>query len=187
MGKLRKEKTERVFREIADKDLLAPDVMELYFKYYFYDRAGCMDYPLDKKQIGRDDTLLNLLSDNKCNSGSKNAPLFLKQSFKTAGDAFKAIDAPTHSVIVQHGEGKELVNRLCGLNKKFDAADYYDCLKKAQKYSVNVFPNVWKKLLEQDAIIEIQGEGVFYLDERYYSPEFGLSTEIVGKEEASIL
>ena len=185
--KVGKEKTERVFREIADKDLLAPDVMELYFKYYFYDRAGCMDYPLDKKQIGRDDTLLNLLSDNKCNSGSKNAPLFLKQSFKTAGDAFKAIDAPTHSVIVQHGEGKELVNRLCGLNKKFDAADYYDCLKKAQKYSVNVFPNVWKKLLEQDAIIEIQGEGVFYLDERYYSPEFGLSTEIVGKEEASIL
>ncbi|MDP3334745.1 MAG: CRISPR-associated helicase Cas3' [Methylococcaceae bacterium] len=179
--KVGKEKTESVFREIADKDLLAPDVMELYFKYYFYDRADYMDYQLDKKQIGRDDTLLNLLSDNKCNIGSKNAPLFLKQSFKTAGDAFKAIDAPTHSVIVQHGEGKELVNRLCGINKKFNAADYYACLKKAQKYSVNVFPNVWSELQKQQAIIEIQGEGVFYLDERYYSSEFGLSTEVVGR------
>jgi CRISPR-associated endonuclease/helicase Cas3 len=179
--KVGKEKTEQVFREIEDKDLLAPDVMELYFKYYFYERADYMDYQLDKKEIGRDDTLLNLLSDNKCNSGSKNAPLFLKQSFKTAGDAFKAIDAPTYSVIVQYGEGKALVNRLCGVNKKFDAADYYACLKKAQKYSVNVFPNIWKKLHEQEAIIEIQGEGVFYLDECYYSPEFGLSTEPVGK------
>ncbi len=179
--KVGKEKTESVFREIADKDLLAPDVMELYFKYYFHDRADYMDYQLDKKEIGRDDTLLNLLSDNKLNSGSKNAPLFLKQSFKTAGEAFKAIDAPTYSLIVQYGEGKELVNRLCGANKKFDAADYYACLKKAQKYSVNVFPNVWKKLQEQQAIIDIQGEGVFYLDECYYSPEFGLSTEPVGK------
>lgn len=185
--KVGKEKTESVFREIGDKDLLAPDVMELYFKYYFYDRADCMDYPVDKKQIGRDDTLLNLLSDNKLNSGSKNASLFLKQSFKTAGDAFKAIDAPTYSVIVQYGEGKELVNRLCGMNKKFNAADYYACLKKAQKYSINVFPNVWRKLIERDAIIEIQGEGVFYLDECYYSPEFGLSTEPVGKSEAIVL
>jgi CRISPR-associated endonuclease/helicase Cas3 len=179
--KVGKEKTEQVFREIADKDLLAPNVMELYFKYYFYERADYMDYQLDKKEIGRDDTLLNLLSDNKCNSGSKNAPLFLKQSFKTAGDAFKAIDAPTYSVIVQYGEGKVLVNRLCGANKKFDVADYYACLKKAQKYSVNVFPNVWRKLIEQQAIIDIQGEGVFYLDECYYSSEFGLSTEPVGK------
>ncbi|MDP2903512.1 MAG: CRISPR-associated helicase Cas3' [Methylovulum sp.] len=186
--KVGKEKMESVFREIEDKDLLAPDVMDLYFKYYFHDRADCMDYPLNTAQIGRDDTLLNLLSDNKLNSGSKNASLFLKQSFNTAGDAFKAIDAPTHSVIVQYGEGKELVNRLCGMNKKFNAADYYACLKKAQKYSVNVFPNVWTKLLKQeDAIFEIQGEGVFYLNERYYSPEFGLSTEAVGKEEAIIL
>ena len=177
--KVGKEKTEQVFREIGDKDLLSPDVMELYFKYYFYERADYMDYQLDNNTIGRDDTLLNLLSDNKLNSGNK-APLFLKQSFKTAGDAFKAIDAPTYSVIVQYGEGKALVNRLCGVNKKFDAADYYACLKKAQKYSVNVFPNVWRKLIERDAIIEIQGEGVFYLDECYYSPEFGLSTEPVG-------
>ncbi|MDD2737660.1 MAG: CRISPR-associated helicase Cas3' [Methylomonas lenta] len=178
--KVGKEKTEQVFREIAGKDLLAPSVMELYFKYYFYDRADYMDYQLDKKEIGRDDTLLNLLSDNKLNSG-KNAPLFLKQSFKTAGDAFKAIDAPTYSVIVPYEQGASLITELCGISKEFKAKAFYACLKKAQKYSVNVFPNVWRKLIEQDAIIEIQGEGMFYLDECYYSPEFGLSTESVSK------
>ena len=184
--KVGKEKTEQVFREKSNNDLLTPDAMELYFKYYFYDRAGCMDYPVDKKQIGRDDTLLNLLSDNKLNSG-KDAALFLKQSFKTAGDAFKAIDAPTYSVIVPYGEGEELITQLCGLSKEFEAKAFYACLKKAQKYSVNVFPNVWKMLREQGAIIEIQGEGVFYLDECYYSLEFGLSTEPVNKRRLDCL
>lgn len=181
--KVGKGKTERVFREIADKDLLAPDVMSLYFYYYLHDedRSNCMDYKLNEKEIGRDDTLLNLLSDNKCNSGSKDAQLFLKQSFKTAGDAFKAIDAPTYSVIVPYEQGNELIIELGDVSKKFEAKAFYACLKKAQKYSVNIFPNVWKKLREQGAIVEIQGEGVFYLDECYYSPEFGLSTEPVSK------
>ena len=180
--KVGKEKTERVFREIADKDLLTPDVMSLYFYYYLHDedRSNCMDYKLNEKEIGRDDTLLNLLSENDKNSG-KNAPLFLKQSFKTAGEAFKAIDAPTYSVIVPYGDGENLITQLCDISRKFKAAEYYACLKKAQKYSVNIFPNVWEKLQEQQAIIEIQGEGVFYLDECYYSPEFGLSTEPVSK------
>lgn len=83
-------------------------------------------------------------------------------------------------------EGKELITQLCGVSKKFEAKAFYVCLKKAQKYSVNVFPNVWEKLREQDAIIEIQGEGVFYLKKSYYSTEFGLSTESVGKEDAII-
>jgi len=46
---------------------------------------------------------------------------------------------------------------------------------------------VWKKLLEQQAVIEIQGEGIYFLDERYYSAEFGLSTEPVGKFDTTIL
>jgi len=182
-----KKKTERVFSEIKDKSLLDPDVMELYFKYYFYERADQMVYPLTEKQVGRTDTLLNLLSDNKFNTGA-NTSLHLKQSFKTAGDLFKAIDAPTQSVIVPHEQGKHLITELCGLSTAFNAKSYYDCLKKAQKFSVNVFPNVWRKLIDQNAIIEIHsGEGVYYLDERYYSKEFGLSTEPVGKAEAIIL
>jgi CRISPR-associated endonuclease/helicase Cas3 len=126
------------------------------------------------------------ISENNLNIGS-DTEMHLKQSFMTAGKAFKAIDAPTHAVIVPYGHGQCLITKLRDTPKKFDAKRYYDCLKQAQKYSVNVFPNVWKILYEQQAIHEIQGEGVYYLDERYYSPEFGLSTEPVGKEEAIIL
>jgi CRISPR-associated endonuclease/helicase Cas3 len=185
--KIGQEKTRRVFSEVEGKTLLDPEIMALYFKYYFYERADKMDYPLTDKQVGRTDSLLNLLSENKSNIGAGTS-MHLKQSFMTAGNAFKAIDAPTQSVIVPYRQGKELITELCGLAKKFDAARYYICLKQAQKFSVNVFPNVWRKLLEQQAVYEIQpGEGVYYLDERYYSKEFGLSSEPVSKAEAIVL
>jgi len=185
--KVGQEKTKRVLSEFKDKALLDPEVMAQYFNYYFYERAAEMVYPLTAKQAGREDSLLNLLSENKTNIGA-GAPLHLKQSFMTAGDAFKAIDAPTQSVIVPYEQGKELITELCGIAKKFDAASYYTYLKQAQKFSVNVFPNVWKQLLEQNAVYEIHsGEGVYCLDERYYSKEFGLSSKPVSKAEADIL
>lgn len=185
--KVGRNKTKRVFSEVKDTALLDPENMELYFKYYFYERADQMAYPLTAKEVGRDDTLLNLLSDNKLNTGA-NASLHLKQSFMTAGNAFKAIDAPTQSVIVPYQQGKQLITELCGIAEEFDAASYYTCLKQAQKYSVNVFPNVWKKLREQKAVYEIQlGEGVYCLDECYYSEAFGLTTEVVGKAEVIVL
>jgi CRISPR-associated endonuclease/helicase Cas3 len=185
--KIGQEKTRRVFSEIEGKSLLDPEVMALYFNYYFYERADQMAYPLTEKQVGRSDTLLNLLSENSFNIGSS-ATLHLKQSFMTAANAFKAIDAPTQSVIVPYGHGNALITELCGLANKFEAASYFTCLKQAQKFSVNVFPNVWRKLQDQNAVIEIHpGEGVYYLDECYYSPEFGLSTEPVGKTEVIIM
>ncbi len=185
--KVGQEKTRRVFSEVDGKSLLDPQVMALYFKYYFYDRADQMAYPLTEKQVGRTDSLLNLLSENKINIGAGTS-IHLKQSFMTAGNAFKAIEAPTQAVIVPYELGKELIIELCGLAKKFEAASYYTCLKQAQKFSVNVFPNVWRKLQDQNAVIEIHpGEGVYYLDERYYSKEFGLSTEPVSKAETIIL
>ncbi|HEY8037668.1 MAG TPA: CRISPR-associated helicase Cas3' [Methylobacter sp.] len=183
--------TLRVFSEVDGKSLLAPEVMARYFDYYFYGRAEDMVYPLTAKEAGIPNSMLSLLSENKLNTHPDESPQIrfkqLRQSFMTAGDAFKAIDAPTQSVIVPYGQGKELITELCGLSKAFNAVDYYTCLKQAQKFSVNVFPNVWEQLLEQNAVYEIQGEGVYYLDERYYSKEFGLSVEPVGRAEADIL
>ncbi len=179
-----KETTIRIFGEEKDGDLLAPAKMKKYFKYYFFDRSKEMVYKLSVKQAGRDDSLLNLLSDNPLNPLRQNResklPL-LRQSFMTAGRAFKAIDAPTESLIVQDREGKELVTKLCAITKEFNLGEYYSLLRKAQKYSVNVFPNVREKLVEQNAIYEIPGEGIFYLDERYYSEDFGLTTEPIAK------
>lgn len=162
-------------------NMLAPEAIRQYFNYYFFSRADDMSYTVPSKILGRDDTLLNLLAGNSLTSGS-NDPTekhMLKQSFMTAGTIFKAIDSPTQSVIVPYGpKGKALIADLCGVAKEFDIGRYRTMLRQAQQFSVNVFPNVWEKLVNHGAVIEIQpDEGIYFLGEEFYSPEFGLSTE----------
>lgn len=171
----------RIFEQFKGQDLLAPEVMRQYFDYYFFERANDMSYPLTGKTAERDDNLLNLLSLNSLHQ-LKASPLPLKQSFMTAGKAFKAIDAPTQAIMVPYGEGKTLITQLCAVSRAFDAEQYYQLIKQLQKFSVNVFPNVWRQLQQAQATIEIidehgEGQGVYYLDERYYSEAFGLTTE----------
>lgn len=175
-----KEHALHVLDDLGDiTDVLSPQAISRYFQYYFYDRAGEMDYPVPGSQAARKDTLLSLLSGNDKNI-RKTKPLEMRQSFKTAAEIFKAIDAPTESVIVPWGDGEDLITELCGLDPR-DTKQHRCCLTRAQKFSVNVFPNDWRKLKEQHAIQPIGNEGIYCLDERYYSPEFGLSTEPVSK------
>ncbi len=176
-----RDKAERVLRDEVNQDILAPSVMKKYFKYYFFDpsRSDDMSYPVSEKYAERTDNLLNLLSDNERSIAEKNG-LRLRQSFMTAGKAFKAIDAPTEAVIVPYEEGKEIIAELCAVAKEFNPRRYYDLLKKAQKYSVNLFPNIRKQLMDVGAIYEIQKEeGIYFLDSRYYSDAFGVSTQPV--------
>ena len=171
---------ERVFRDFAGQDILQPEAMKRYFEYYFYQRSDEMLYSVKNSETG---SLLDWLSDNKNNPGGNininnrrtGKIQLLMQSFKSAGRAFQAIDAPTHAVIVPYGEGAELIAKLCG---EWDPKEMYDAKKKAQRYSVNVFPNVWDKLQKENALHEtIEGSGIYYLDERYYNNEFGLSLD----------
>ncbi|XCN73173.1 MAG: hypothetical protein Q3M24_23380 [Candidatus Electrothrix aestuarii] len=175
--KIGRDKALRIFSEAKDGDLLDPEVMSRYFKYYFYDRADIMSYPLNEKQAGRKDTLLSLLGDNALNTGRTANSIMLQQSFKTAGQVFKAIDAPTQAVIVPYGKGKQIIGELCA---EYEPSKAYDLLQQAQQYSVNVFPNIWRKLKEAQAVYPVQpGEEIYCLDKKYYSDNFGLSTEVV--------
>ncbi|MBI5076313.1 MAG: CRISPR-associated helicase Cas3' [Nitrospirae bacterium] len=175
-----RDKALRVLSEKGDTDLIDPEVMSLYFSYYFYSRAAEMDYPVSPRQAGRQDSLLSLLSDNRRNI-ARTEPLQLRQSFGTAGKIFQAIDAPTQAVIVPYGEGKEIITGLCAA---FEPTKAHQLLKRAQKYSVNMFPNVMQKLKEAQAVRPVQkGAEIYYLDERYYSRDFGLSTEEIGPME----
>lgn len=185
-----KKNTLRVLSEVKDSDLLEPSKMSLYFSYYFYDRWEDMVYRVALNEPGHN--LLSLLSENKsnrCPEESNKPKEFrrLRHSFMAAGRIFNAIDAPTKSVIVPFGEGEKIISELCAVAKEFNAQKYYGLLKRAQRYSVNVFSNVWEQLQEQSAVHEIQeGEGIYYLDERYYSKEFGLTTEAVATAQTII-
>jgi CRISPR-associated endonuclease/helicase Cas3 len=170
-----RDKALRVFNEIREDELLSPEAMELYFAYYFHSRAEDMTYRVTAREAGRDDSLLNLLSNNRNNIG-RTQGLALRQSFKTAGNIFKAIDAPTQSIIVPFGKGEAIIADLCA---EQDPGEMRRLLQEAQQYSVNVFPNIWRKLIENDAAIPARDGAFYYLDERYYSEKFGLSIGIV--------
>lgn len=181
------QQADRIFREFNHQDILQPAAMQQYFQYYFYNRFQEMSYSVKGSSSG---SLLDWLSDNCYNVYSakndkrrqnKQYPL-LMQSFKSAGQAFEAIDAPTRAVIVPYAEaGKKHIATLCSqcdANKK--DTNFYTSLKQAQLFSVNVFPNIWHQLQNENAIIEIGNTGIYYLDERYYDNEFGLSLSGTG-------
>ena len=160
---------------------IGPVAMDWYYQNYFFARASEMSYAVPRQEIGRDDTLLDLLSDNSLAVNDytrvypKPPPIHLRQSFMSAARAFKAIDAPTRGVIVPHGEaGKALIAELCAA---YFPDKEFELLRRAQQYSVNVLPHQLEALSKANAVREIQDEtGILYLaDPRYYSEEFGLS------------
>ncbi len=176
--------------ELFGHNPIGPEAMKLYYEKYFFARTTEMSYAISRKKLGRDDTLLNLLSlnteaVNEYARVQRKAPaLNLRQSFMAAGKAFKAIDTPTQGVIVPYGpEGKELVNDLCAAYQPENA---YELLRRAQQFSVNVFPTLFDTLTKEHAIREIRADtGIYYLaDARYYSEDFGLSDTPNGYMEA---
>lgn len=186
--------TQRILDEVEESDLLSPKVMKRYFQYYFFERSDGMDFPVKDKSQPPEQTLFKLLGNNRLNTNSTDECSrpgklrLMRQSFMEAGRLFKAIDAPTRSLVIRHGEGIHLVNELCRLAKDFEPHAYYHALKKAQQYSINVFPNTWDKLEMAGAIHETQqGEGIYFLDSEYYSNEFGVSTERPGDREVMLL
>lgn len=180
-----RDKAQRVLGEGGFRNFLGPSAMARYFSYYFYDRKDVMGYPVSADLAGRPDTLVSLLSDNSLNIGRRPDLFRLQQSFKTAGRLFKAIDAPTRAVIVPYGPGREIIADLCAAPGPSETAAL---LAAAQKYCVNLFPHTWQKLIEADAVRPVRdGPDIHCLDERHYSPDFGVSVDAVSTMDAAII
>ena len=165
-------------------NLFGPEALGDFYHYYFFERQSEMDYTVLASALGRDDTIANLLAENsgadaECRRKHGKTPeRLLNQSFMAAAKAFKAIDAPTQGVVVPYGkEGADIVARL---HAAFDVELDVPLLRRAQQFTVNVFPQVLEKLKKAGALAEAKPETrILTLDPRYYSPQFGLSTEPV--------
>lgn len=156
-------------------DLSAPELIERYFQYYFFNRRKDMDYPVGPDVAERDDTLLRMLADNGL---AVKPPLqnYMTQAFMTAAKAFEPIATKTQGVIVPYtSAGKAVINELCASHEPHRQ---FSLLRRAQPFTVNVFANVLRRLHREGALHEVQpGVGILYLDHKYYSNEFGLNEE----------
>ncbi|RMH37746.1 MAG: CRISPR-associated helicase Cas3' [Gammaproteobacteria bacterium] len=166
-----------------EHDPIGLQAVSMYYNWYYTAQKDKMKYPVSRSSsVGRDDNLFNLLSTNSLSvtnyraAHHGNAPeILLKQSFRTANREFRVIDSLTCSVIVPYKDGKQIITELCSA---YELGKSGRLLKKAQRYSVNLFENQFKKLHKGGAIHEVQeGAGVFYLDDTYYNDEFGWSDE----------
>lgn len=186
-----RQKAQQVLSDFADdparfgNDLLGPKAIDWYYENYFWSRKDQMDYPVSDDDMGHADTLVSLLSANEQvtseyvrRNHTGEPHMYLRQSFMAAAKAFKVIDAPTQGVIVPYGsQGKALI---ADLHAAYDVEIEIDLLRRAQQYTVNVFPNVLEQLTGTGALYEVKpGTRIWCLDERHYDDQFGLATEPV--------
>lgn len=192
--RIAQEKAQRILDEyqrdpqVFDHDIIGVEAMQRYYKYYFFDRASQMAYPVSAKELNHDDDLLTLLSTNEVSVGiykrntQQAPPIMLRQAFQSAANAFKVINTSTQGVIVPYGdEGKRIINELCAA---FDPGKQFNLIKAAQRYSVSLFPQAIAKLWENRAIFEVQeGSGILYLQPEFYSLDFGVADDVVNEME----
>ncbi|NPV56067.1 MAG: CRISPR-associated helicase Cas3' [Anaerolineae bacterium] len=166
-----------------DSSRLSLSLMEDYYQYYFYRRKDEMKFNVGERSLaGRDDDLFNLLSLNTLSVGNYQRVtgtlprMLFKQSFLSAAKSFYVIDAPTRGVIVPYGdEGRKIISDLCG---KFEIERQRELLKRAQRYTVNLFSHEFKAMRDYGAIHEVKKDaGIFHLDPQYYNNDTGWSDE----------
>lgn len=177
-----KETMQRLFYKLSlpenqDKSLLHPETVRTYFSNYYQDEKQYkqMIYPIDKQH-----NLLNLLSIGDVGANQNEQRVKdgrfpqLWQSFMTASKVFKAIDAPTKAIVVPYGkEGVALIVDFCGATAKDE--NFYKLVKKAQAFSINVFPFMFENLEKAGALTPIGDTGVIVLDEKFYDDVMGLN------------
>jgi CRISPR-associated endonuclease/helicase Cas3 len=182
---------ERILREYHDdeerfnKDLLHLDLITRYFSYFYEQIADTnLQYEVFP---GRNDTIVNLLSlNNESKSeydglmeskkdGEKKPLTRFRQSFESAWDAFEVITSDTVAVIVPFEKGQEIINELYA-NPGQERMEVL--LREAQPYSVNIYHNALKGLLEARAVRRIDAEHAIYAAEKeHYDEYIGLSHE----------
>lgn len=79
-------------------------------------------------------------------------------------------------VLLFHFEkGKAIIAEWCSSR---DLDTRFSLLRRAQAFTVSLFPHGLQGLQRMGAIREVQlGSGILYLDEKFYSNKFGISVE----------
>lgn len=158
-------------KEIENFDYLSKASLDEYFK--------CENDEIDKKEydfIFKNTTLSDLFSINNDGKNS-NKPgakkLVLNSAIKDVKENFYVIEENNKSIIVPYKEGEDIIENL---NSQREIPDIKKILQKSQRYSLNIYENTFKDLVEKGAIYELKIEGIYALVSTYYG-ENGLDLE----------
>jgi len=159
-------------------DFSEPSTVSDYFKRLYSNEEKRLYYSVEDNEtilsyLSLNNRIKYYLNEHKDEKGRK----YEMQAFKTAGTLFKAIDDNTQGVIVPYNEEAEKIISELESNK----GNISGLLRKAQKYTVNIFAYTGRKLKENLAV-RILDNNVVILDKDHYSEEYGVITDKVEKE-----
>ena len=172
-----KEITERLIHENEGMDLSEPTIMAQFYRYYFYDKKGAMDYETDEGE-----TVYEMLSCNQAGRGNyKNrtgfeAPCLIAQGFHTADLKYAVMDQHTEEVVVRYGESEALIAAYREQPEHVVTKGKLELIKKLEKFSVSLYP--WELEALTGAIDPLDEEtGIRILDKMHYSKDIGVVFE----------
>jgi CRISPR-associated endonuclease/helicase Cas3 len=176
--------SERIFRELKngdiDGDALSENVMNEFYKRYFYKRKSEFCYPLKNKG---NVNIFDMLSCNNIGKGAlKNkfgekefgrimGEVVLPYAFETAGKNFSVIARDTKEVIVEfyNDDSRQLVVKY----NNADIGEKKKLLRRLGKYSISLWDYQYKDLCKKGAINEFDNE-LCTLADGFYNKETGL-------------
>ncbi|KGX88205.1 CRISPR-associated helicase/endonuclease Cas3 [Pontibacillus litoralis] len=159
--------------------VLSNQAMERYFKEFYTDFTQDLNYfiPELKKEM----TELLMAPKHKSSfvkdyysKYKKWPPIFITNSYYTAAEHFQVIEDRTTSVLVPYGEGKEIIAELNGNYRTEELSTF---LKKAQHYTVNLYPFEKDYLNRSNGLVSYFDGKILALKESAYDKTFGLDVE----------
>jgi len=168
------------FPERLGGNLLSRQAMESYFREFYDSFRSDLDYYIKKlgqsmtKLLMAQDKMNPYLQDYILRNGKQKPPQLLQNSYRTAAEYFEVIDSRTTAAIAPYGEGKELVATLNGAGT---IEDLSKVLRKAQKYTVNLFGPERDRLSKNGGLIPLMDGQIFALADGAYHDEYGVDFE----------
>lgn len=170
----------RIIRENPKLDLLSKDMLDRYYKYYFFERSQDMDFSTNDNSIYSMLSANNLGKENFKNRTGKGYPHILSQAFATASDSYQTIDSNTETVVVIYGQSKEILEKY---RRSYALEERLKFLRALKKYSIQLRYYELEALLAKKAITVIDSDfGLKVLDKHFYSKEIGLALDTEYKD-----
>jgi len=178
--------------EYFQSNRMGEKAIDHYFQIYRNRQMEMMNYPVaknnEKNQKAYGQSIYEYLSFNTeayksyCTKTKKKV-LWITQAFKSAGEAFEAIESNGISVIVPFKRGADIISGLISESVSFE--EKKKLLKEAQQYSITLTRAEIK--VHRDIIICYERKGISVLCEQYYDEKLGFTGEIAGYNQSTVL
>lgn len=157
-------------------ELLSPEAIQKYFRYYYAENLEKMAFPIIiNKNITT--SIYDLLNDNKKggdfykNKTGKPVDLILKKAYKLAGEEFYVIPENTISVLVPYKKGEKLI---ADINGNCSDDELRSFLRQAQRYSVNLYEEEIKTLSNNGGLYQLKKGELLAAKKEFYDEETGI-------------